>query len=314
MHCGYLFRPGGILRKRFYILFVTRDSDGELRKIHIPLHYLYVFLAGTVLGMLTITGIAGSYTRMAIKVARFNQLRSEKDQLRVRYERLEQVTKEKDIQVASLGSLASEVSVLYGLKADPVVATPSDELNERQFTSSLTQLRALKRTALSGAASLGIGMGASRGLTTADWVRMAEAPTLWPVEGRITGPYGARIDPFNGEGAFHRGVDIQSSYGQPIIAPADGVVSFADFASGYGRMIAINHGHGITTRYGHLSAFAVSEGEQVQRGDIIGYVGLSGRSTGPHLHYEVWLHDTPVNPYKYLRTTSAHLRRAAIGD
>ena len=99
---------------------MTRDANGELRKIHIPLHYLYVFLAGAVLGMLTITGIAGSYTRMAIKVARFNQLRSEKDQLRNRFGKLEQEAREKDLQVASLGSLASEVSTLYGLKSQPL--------------------------------------------------------------------------------------------------------------------------------------------------------------------------------------------------
>ncbi len=95
------------LRKRFYILFVTRDAEGELRKIHIPLQYLYVFLAGTVLGMLSITGIAGSYTRMLIKTASFNRLRTEKKQLESRYTQLEQVAKEKDIQVASLGSLAA---------------------------------------------------------------------------------------------------------------------------------------------------------------------------------------------------------------
>jgi len=298
----------GLLRKRFYILFVTRDREGELHKIHIPLHYLYVFLAGAVLGMLTITGIAGSYTRMAIKVARFNQLRSEKEQLRSRYEQLEQVTKEKDIQVASLGSLASEVSTLYGLKSQPLVAAPGDQLAREQFTANLDQLYALKRSALSGAASLGVSMGFRRSLTTDDWARLAEVPSIWPVAGRITGPFGARLDPFNGEGAFHRGVDISTYYGAPVVAPADGEVTYADFMNGYGRLIAIDHGHGISTRYGHLSAFAVSPGQHVQRGDTIGYVGLSGRSTGPHLHYEVWVHSTPVNPYKYLRVTMAHLQ------
>jgi murein DD-endopeptidase MepM/ murein hydrolase activator NlpD len=105
-------------------------------------------------------------------------------------------------------------------------------------------------------------------------------------------------------------VDISTNYGHPIIAPADGQVSFADFMNGYGRMVVLDHGQGFATRYGHLSAFAVVEGQSVKRGDVIGYVGMSGRSTGPHLHYEVWLHNTPVNPYKYLRTTLAHLHRA----
>jgi murein DD-endopeptidase MepM/ murein hydrolase activator NlpD len=303
------------LRKRFYILFVARDKEGELRKIHIPLHYLYVFLAGAVLGMLTITGIAGSYTRMAIKVARFNQLRSEKEQLKSRYQKLEQVAEQKDIQVASLGSVASEVSALYGLKTVPIdPPSGTDELNEQRFTASLDQLHALRHSALSGGATLGIGMGQNQSLTTTDWIRLAQAPTLWPVEGRITGPFGARIDPFNGEGAFHRGVDISTSYGHPVVAPADGQIAYADFMSGYGRMVVIEHAHDIATRYGHLASFAVSEGQSVKRGEVIGYVGMTGRSTGPHLHYEVWVHHTPVNPYKYLRTTSPHLRHASSAD
>ena len=122
----------------------------------------------------------------------------------------------------------------------------------------------------------------------------------------MTGSFGERIDPFNGEGAFHSGVDISAPYGEAVLAPADGVIAFADRMSGYGRMVVLDHGHSITTRYGHLSAFAVVPGQLVQRGDIIGYVGRSGRSTGPHLHYEVRINDTPVNPYKYLRTTMAH--------
>ncbi|MFB3916838.1 MAG: M23 family metallopeptidase [Terriglobales bacterium] len=301
------------MRKRFYILFVTRDADGELRKIHIPLHYMYVFLAGAVLGMFTITGIAGSYTRMLMKVARFNQLRSEKEQLKSRYTRLEQAAQEKDLQVASLGSLANEVSALYGLKSDPLLTPTTTDFSEQQVESSLTRLHALKRTALNGAATLGIGMGLNRTVTLSDWVTVSSGPTLWPVEGRITGAFGERVDPFNGEGEFHRGVDIAGSYGQPVIAPADGVITFADFVSGYGRMIVLEHSQGITTRYGHLSAFAVTEGQTVHRGDVIGHVGLSGRSTGPHVHYEVWVRGTPVNPYKYLRTTVARLHRLS-GD
>jgi hypothetical protein len=105
------------LRKRFYILFVARDDDGQLRKIPIPVHYLYVLVVGGAIGMLSLTGIASSYSRMLLKVARYNQLRTEKEELKNRYSQLEKVAQEKDIQVASLGSLASEVSALYGLKA-----------------------------------------------------------------------------------------------------------------------------------------------------------------------------------------------------
>jgi murein DD-endopeptidase MepM/ murein hydrolase activator NlpD len=289
------------LRKRFYILFVARDAEGELRKIPIPLHYLYVFMVGALIGMLSITGMAGSYTRMLSKVMRFNQLRTEKEALKTRYTQLEQVAKEKDIQVASLGTLASDVSSLYGLKSESLLTkTPEAASGNEAVQMSVDQLYALRQSAMNGAATIGIGMGV-RQATITDWLRMAEAPNLWPVEGRITGSFGERIDPFNGEGAFHRGVDISSDYGHRVLAPADGIVISAGPESGYGKLIEIQHANGIVTRYGHLSAFAVTNGQRITRGEVIGYVGTSGRSTGPHLHYEVWVHSSPVNPYKFLR-------------
>jgi murein DD-endopeptidase MepM/ murein hydrolase activator NlpD len=303
------------LRKRFYILFVAHDDDGQLRKISIPVHYLYVFVVGAVIGFLSLTGIASSYARMLLKVSRFNELRTEKEALKNRYSRLEQVANERDIQVASLGSLAGEVSSLYGLKSDPILVTASTEkIQDVEVSSSLNQLYELKSSALSGAATIGISLGLNRNATTTDWLRASAAPNLWPVEGQVTGSFGERIDPFNGEGAFHSGVDISAAYGQPVIAPADGVVVFADLMGGYGRAVVIEHGHGISTRYGHLANFAVIAGQRIQRGDTIGYVGLTGRSTGPHLHYEVRINDTPVNPHKYLRITVAHAGGFAAGS
>lgn len=277
-------------------MLVARNSEGELLKIPIPLHYLYVFIAGALIGMLTITGMAGSYVRMLLKAERFNQLRDEKDALKSRYSRLEQIAQENQLQAESLSSLAGEVSTLYGLKPDPVFQ------RDDPASASIEQFYALKNTAMSGAASIGIGMDITDA-TTRDWVRMASAPTLWPVDGRITSGFGERMDPFDREGAFHRGVDISSQIGTPVIAPADGIVRFADLMNGYGRAIMVDHGQGITTLYGHLSGFGVANGQIVHRGDTLGYVGQSGRSTGPHLHYEVRIFNTPVNPYKYLRFT-----------
>jgi len=303
------------LRKRFYIFFVARDEAGQLRKISIPVQYLYILLAGAAIGALSLTGIARSYTHLLREVAHYHQLLTEHAQLKDNYSRLEQVAKERDIQVASLGSLASEVSALYGLRSDPaMVAASTEQIQEAQVHSSLDQLYALKHTALSGAASVGISLGLTKNSTTADWVRANSAPNLWPVEGLITGSFGERIDPFNGEGAFHSGVDISASVGSSVVAPADGVVTFADFLGGYGRAIMVDHGHGISTRYGHLSSFAVTAGQYIHRGDTIGYVGLSGRSTGPHLHYEVRINDVPVNPHKYLRLTVAKVGGFTAGE
>jgi murein DD-endopeptidase MepM/ murein hydrolase activator NlpD len=304
------------LRKRFYILFVARGDDGQLRKIPIPVHYVYVLAIGALVGMLSLTGIASSYVRMLLKVSRFNELKIEKEALNTRYSRLEQVAKDRDIQVASLGSLANEVSALYGLKPDPILTTAASTgtIPDAEVHSSFDHLYSLKSIALSGAATTGITLGLTRNATLADWQRANAAPNAWPVEGPVTGSFGERIDPFNGEGAFHSGIDIGSSYGQAVIAPADGLVTFADFFGGYGRAVMIDHGHGITTRYGHLASFAVTPGQHVHRGDTIGYVGLSGRSTGPHLHYEVRINDTPVNPYKYLRISLAHSGGFAAGS
>jgi murein DD-endopeptidase MepM/ murein hydrolase activator NlpD len=283
------------LRKRFYIMLVARNSEGELLKIPIPLHYLYVFIAGALIGMLTITGMAGSYARMLLKTQRYNEVRKEKDDLKTRYKELKQIAQETQLQTESLSSLASEVSSLYGLKPDPVFQ------QHDPAAASIEQLAALKHTAMNGMASLGIGM--ETGSSTRDWDRLAFAPTLWPVEGRITAGFGQRMDPFNGEPGFHRGIDIATQYGTRILAPADGVVQFADLMNGYGRAIILDHGQGISTLYGHLSGFGVTPGQTVHRGDTLGYVGDSGRSTGPHLHYEVRIFNTPVNPAKYLRFT-----------
>lgn len=303
------------MRKRFYILFVARDAEGQLRKIPIPIHYLYVFMAGALLGMFTITGMAGSYARMVWKVTRLNQLRTEKTALQTQYKQLEKVNHEKDIQVASLGSLANEVSVIYGLKPNPKLMTEGDKpLKPEQVNYTIEQLYQLRSSAMTGAATAALGLGLTHQATLSDWIKAATAPTLWPVIGPITGAFGERSDPFNGEGAFHAGVDISCGYGQPVLAPADGTVTYAGMYSGYGRLVEIDHGNGIATRYGHLSGFAVADGQSVRRGQVIGYVGLSGRSTGPHLHYEVRIHDTPVNPHKFLRATADSVHIAAAGS
>lgn len=132
-------------------------------------------------------------------------------------------------------------------------------------------------------------------------------PIGWPTEGRITSKFGYRFSPIlasNGEsegGQFHSGIDIANSADTPILATADGVVRRAGWAGGYGRMILIEHDWGYATLYGHTSKVLVKEGDFVRRGQMIAYMGTTGRSTGPHLHYEVWRHGHPVNPMPYLK-------------
>ena len=122
----------------------------------------------------------------------------------------------------------------------------------------------------------------------------AYAPTLWPISGPISSSFGEREDPVlgTGEGEFHPGIDISALQGTPIHATADGTVITAEMVNGYGRMVAIDHGHGVVTRYGHMSGFAVTAGQTVSRGEVVGYVGHTGRTTGNHVHYEVRINGT----------------------
>ena len=128
----------------------------------------------------------------------------------------------------------------------------------------------------------------------------ASTPALWPVRGWVTSPFGMRMSPFSGIEKFHEGIDIAAQTGTPVTAPADGLVIKAGFGTGYGNLVEISHGYGIKTAYAHNSRLNVKAGQRVRRGDIIAYVGDSGSSTGPHLHYEVRLNGLPVNPTKYM--------------
>ena len=336
------------LRQRYYIIFVAREEDGRLRKIPVPLHYAYIFVAAAIVGLFSITGMAGSYSRMLLKTSHFNEVRSQQQALRQDYNHMQQVAKEKDIQAASLGSLANQITALYGLRqsklAKAVVPpsaakskTPmtvaaadasglavagntgansglSDEFTQQQYHQSLDQFYSLRESAMSGHMTRALQSTYGGLLDNDSLFNIASAPSLWPVLGVVTSSFGERMDPFNGEGAFHKGIDIATATGSPVRASADGVVLIAAMANGYGREVRIDHGHGIQTLYGHMSGFAVVTGEEVKRGEIIGYVGSSGRSTGPHLHYEVLIHDTPVNPHKYLRETMTDLASAQLAS
>jgi murein DD-endopeptidase MepM/ murein hydrolase activator NlpD len=316
-----------MLRKRYYILFVARDEDGRVRKISLPIQYLYGFVAAALVGTFTIVGLAGSYTRMLLKTESFNQIRQERETLRKNYQQMAQVAHERDIQVASLGALASEVTAIYGLKQNKLLGgkqsaaaaaaapTPSslaltDDPSQQQVKMSLDQFYTLRSQALSGRVSRALEGGLNPGMSSSltDWTQVADAPSLWPVEGPITSSFGEREDPFNGEGAFHAGVDISAPKGTVVRATADGLVdTAAATTSGYGREVIVDHGHGVHTIYGHLSGMLVLAGQHVLRGQIIGFVGQTGRASGPHLHYEVRINNVPVNPHKYLRSTFAEM-------
>jgi len=129
---------------------------------------------------------------------------------------------------------------------------------------------------------------------------LSSMPTIWPVVGFVSSSFGWRSGPFGGRGQFHKGLDITNRIGTPIIVPAQGLVTLSGRDGAYGFSVEINHGSGIVTKYGHMQRCAVQEGQWVKRGEIVGYVGMSGRTTGPHLHYEIRLNGVPVDPMRYI--------------
>jgi murein DD-endopeptidase MepM/ murein hydrolase activator NlpD len=129
---------------------------------------------------------------------------------------------------------------------------------------------------------------------------MNATPSIWPIHGWLSAGFGMRPDPFTGERDFHPGLDISADKGTPILATADGTVQLAAPSGDYGNLVIVNHGYGLTTRYGHLSKFAVWAGKVVKRGEVLGYVGATGRATGPHLHYEILANGKLMNPLQLL--------------
>jgi murein DD-endopeptidase MepM/ murein hydrolase activator NlpD len=133
---------------------------------------------------------------------------------------------------------------------------------------------------------------------------LAATPTILPVKGLVTAGYGYRKSPFTGQRELHEGLDIAAPYGSPIMATADGIVTFAGPLAAYGNVVFVDHGHGFSTFYGHCSSYRVREGQRVRRGELIAFVGTTGRTTGPHVHYEVHVNGVISNPMKYTVDTS----------
>ena len=286
------------MKQEYFVLVLAHSLRGRLRRIHIPHTAVYAILALALLGCFSVLGFVASYARMAWKVANYNALRREADSLRVRYQNLQKVVSQTNEQLASLEIYAKEVTLAYGIKdklTGPADISAEGKLNPT-FNESLEDYQFLKTAEV-----LALRSRHARVLQA-----VGEQPSLWPVNGRLMSPFGKREDPFSGEGAMHKGVDISAPMGTPVHVAANGVVIFADVENGYGKLIVVDHGGGIQTFYAHLSRFYVTPGHEVRRGDQIGAVGMTGRVTAPHLHYEVHINGTPMNPYRWLQHSTVY--------
>ena len=298
--------------KRYKIQFIDSEED-VTRTVRLSLRSLRLIAvgAGAAVVVLAVGAVLSIYTLMAgeMHASETAQLREAN---RIQQEQILQVSKRASALQQDLDQLRRAEDGLRAIVGAPPAAadesvqegtvsptggeqhTPStadlsealEMIEERLGTrrSSIDLLAETMRREFPGAASYASD---SAPHTT---------PSIWPAAGYVSSPYGLR---FNGT-EFHQGIDIAADMGAPIVATADGVVTAAGWNGGYGNMVDVDHGGGIVTRYGHASALAVTVGQQVRRGEVIAYVGSTGRSTGPHVHYEVRVDGQPVNPAGYL--------------
>jgi murein DD-endopeptidase MepM/ murein hydrolase activator NlpD len=284
------------LNQPYFIVVLAHSLHGKLKRIHVPYGFVYVVLALALFGAISLFGLVSSYLRMTWKVADYNNLRTEVETLRARYQRLEHESKQKGVQLASLQTFASEISAAWGIQRS--LEGPADISHEGRLIPTVKEtleeynfLRSANLARLSRQANPLFHSGM--------------LPSIWPVDGRVMSSFGHRSDPFSGEGAFHAGVDISAETGTPVKASADGMVASAEWGGAYGRLIVLDHGNGLQTWYAHLSRFDVVPGQWVRRGQIIARAGATGRVTASHLHYEVRRQGTAINPHPYLRATVA---------
>ena len=287
-------------KPKYFVVVLAHSSRGRLRRIRIPHLAVYALITLWLVASFTVFRFAANYARMWWRVANYNALRREAEGLQSRYQNLQKAVSQTNEQLATLQLYAREVSVAYGIRLKP--AGPSEIGGESKLVPSFAEsieeynfLRNVNTVALQ-----------------IRWrPQIPSKPNLWPVEGGLVASFGERADPFTGEGEFHKGVDIRAAAGTPVQAAADGYVIFASWDGGYGRLVIVDHGGGVRTYYAHLSRFSTQVGRAIQRGEVLGLVGRTGRVTAPHLHYEVRIGGVPVNPYRYLSGTVIDLQTSS---
>ncbi len=280
---------------RFYAFIIahTSRSRARVQRIRVEKRSVSIFCLLLVLvGVALFYGLYGLTQQAAHLRTEFEnqRLRAENDRQRQELEKLHnRVEKVEDTS----RKLAEKSGVVDAATPLPGTGGPSLPLDEMAYATLASKMSRLEEDMRAHEAVL-----RQRGYT----------PTVWPVEGTLEGGFGGRRNPFGGGGyEFHSGQDIEAPPGAPVVAGASGRVSFVGWQNGYGQLVVVDHGDGLTTRYGHLSSIDVRLDQTVSRGQLLGKVGSTGRSTGPHLHYEVRINDHPVNPLQYLLLSNKSL-------
>lgn len=276
--------------ERFYAFVVSRTSRSRARIRRISIHRRWV-KASAILCALVICAAAYGFYGIAQSIAQ-RQVEAENNRLRMENERQRQQLEKLENRVDAIEDTSRRLSEISGVEQDETGTDPHGaggpfvDLDDDALAAIEARTILLEENMKAFEAAL---------------KERARVPSIWPVEGEATDSFGVRRNPFGGgPREFHSGQDISAPRGTPVVAAADGVVEQAGWQNGYGNLVTIDHGNGITTRYGHLSKIQIKAGQQLQKGETLGLVGSTGRSTGPHLHYEVRINDVPVSPRRYL--------------
>jgi murein DD-endopeptidase MepM/ murein hydrolase activator NlpD len=285
----------------FFTVIVVPHAKARFRKIQVPLKLARWAIGGATVFVLALSGILVHYSRIAHEVYELRRLRAENQILTQKTKEYEQNAGKLQAKVEHLHGIVSKLGIMAGLDHS---LPDSGVGGEGGVTSFETVPPAIERHSL---AELEMNVSALTDKSTQleafyrdQKLLLSSTPSIWPVRGYLSATFGKRLDPFTGRPDFHPGIDISTPIGTRVVAPADGIVLSCVLSGGYGNAIIIDHGYGVVSRYGHLESYNVRPGQRVHRGDVIGFVGNTGRSTGPHLHYEVWVRDQAQNPIHFI--------------
>jgi len=293
-------------------LFLVPDGTGRVKQLRVSMPLIVGVISLLGFSALLFVSVISSYQDVRGKISQLSKLKKEnalqKEQILHMARKIDQVTQE----MIELRSLDQKLRVMVNLEtmegdqqyrgvggSDPSIVDPGTTVAKvnrdlvRKMHRSLDDLEADIERSKEDKSGLQTFFEDQK-------ILLASTPSIWPTRGWLSSGFGYRKSPFTGKKEFHKGIDISTRMGAPIVASADGVVSFTGWNGGYGRVVVIKHGHGFKTKYAHLKKSLVKRGQHVKRGETIGLVGNSGRTTGSHLHYEVHLNRVPVNPARYV--------------
>jgi len=298
------------MAKRFYTVLVLPDASATPHKFHISKSVLTVLSSLAAVAIVAFAFFLYQYINLNVRLLELRQLRLEAG--------------ERSFLAEKVGQLEGELGRLRDLdrRLRAAVGISGEDAQSQTVVAAQGGAETVSRTALLDALKQRTGR-------LVDWVNrdlaalgeeissrerslrelkvfieekasvLAATPTILPVKGRLTAGYGYRKSPFTSQRELHEGLDIAAPYGSPIVATADGIVTFAGPLANYGNVVFLDHGHGFSTFYGHCSSYRVREAQRVRRGEVIAYVGTTGRTTGPHVHYEVHVSGVITNPMKF---------------